>query len=160
MVKKEITFNRQQLLFYVLVLFVVLFDATIKHLVMTNASAHVPIVSFLSLTQVYNYGASFGLASQYGSTANSILFVFAILISIGTCYLVFTKHQITHAAHVPLGLIIGGALGNAIDRIQYGAVFDFIAVHYRDWYFPAFNIADSAITIGAILYIWKNLKSI
>jgi signal peptidase II len=49
-----------------------------------------------------------------------------------------------------LGLVLGGALGNLWDRLAMGYVVDFISVHYRDWYFPAFNIADSAITVGAV----------
>jgi signal peptidase II len=56
-----------------------------------------------------------------------------------------------------LALVLGGALGNAIDRALWGHVVDFIRVHYEDWYFPAFNVADSAITIGAALVILDNL---
>jgi signal peptidase II len=54
-------------------------------------------------------------------------------------------------------LVLGGALGNVIDRVLWGHVIDFIRVHYEQWYFPAFNIADSAITLGAILLIFDNL---
>lgn len=57
-----------------------------------------------------------------------------------------------------LSLILGGALGNVLDRIMYGAVVDFIDLHYANWHWPAFNIADSAICIGAGLLIWSELR--
>ena len=56
-----------------------------------------------------------------------------------------------------LALILGGALGNVIDRLLHGYVVDFIQVHYRDWFFPSFNVADSAISIGAVLLILDEL---
>jgi signal peptidase II len=56
-----------------------------------------------------------------------------------------------------LSLVLGGAVGNLIDRLWLGHVVDFIQVYYGDWYFPAFNIADSAITVGAVLLIWDSL---
>ena len=57
-----------------------------------------------------------------------------------------------------LGMILGGAIGNLIDRALFGSVVDFVQVHYAGWYFPAFNVADSAITVGAGLMIWDALK--
>jgi len=56
-----------------------------------------------------------------------------------------------------LSLVLGGALGNVIDRVLWGHVIDFVRVHYEQWYFPAFNVADSAITMGAVLLILDNL---
>jgi signal peptidase II len=57
-----------------------------------------------------------------------------------------------------LALVLGGALGNLVDRLRLGYVVDFISVHYRDWYFPTFNIADSAISVGAALLILDSLR--
>jgi signal peptidase II len=62
-----------------------------------------------------------------------------------------------HLLAAGLALVLGGALGNAIDRALWGHVVDFIRVHYESWYFPAFNVADSAITVGAALVILDNL---
>ena len=59
-----------------------------------------------------------------------------------------------------LSLVLGGALGNVLDRVWHGYVVDFIQVHYAGWYFPAFNVADSAITIGAILLILDELRRV
>jgi signal peptidase II len=56
-----------------------------------------------------------------------------------------------------LSLILGGAIGNVLDRFFYGAVVDFIDVHYETWHWPAFNLADSAISVGAILIVWSEL---
>ena len=60
---------------------------------------------------------------------------------------------------VALGLVLGGGLGNLIDRVALGYVVDFISVHYRDWYWPAFNIADSAITVGAIYLVLDSFRA-
>ncbi len=65
-----------------------------------------------------------------------------------------------HVLAAGLSCIIGGALGNVIDRAVRGHVVDFIQVHYADWYFPSFNVADSAITVGAVLLIIDNLVEI
>ena len=58
---------------------------------------------------------------------------------------------------VPLGLILGGGVGNLIDRVSLGYVVDFISWHYQDWYWPAFNVADSAISVGAAAWLWMAL---
>ena len=58
---------------------------------------------------------------------------------------------------MPIALVIGGALGNLVDRVRVGQVTDFIEVYYRTWTFPAFNLADSAITVGAVLLLWFGL---
>ena len=56
-----------------------------------------------------------------------------------------------------LGLVLGGAIGNVIDRLRFGAVYDFLYFHVGDWYWPAFNLADSAITVGVVLLVWDSL---
>ena len=58
---------------------------------------------------------------------------------------------------LPLSLVIGGAMGNLIDRVRFGQVTDFIQVYYQQWVFPSFNIADSAISVGAVLLVWFGL---
>ena len=60
---------------------------------------------------------------------------------------------------MPMGLVLGGGLGNLIDRLTLGYVVDFISVHYRDWYWPAFNIADSAITLGAVFLVIDSFRT-
>ena len=73
-------------------------------------------------------------------------------------YLAPAQNQNDKLLCVALSLILGGALGNVLDRLMYGAVVDFIDLHYANWHWPAFNIADSAICIGAALIIWGELR--
>ena len=89
--------------------------------------------------------------------ASIALIVFAILISIALAIWMWRVHETLLA--VALALVIGGAVGNVIDRIRFGAVVDFLDFHVGGWHWPAFNIADSAITIGVILLILDSLKS-
>ena len=68
------------------------------------------------------------------------------------------KNQSDKLLCIALSFILGGALGNVLDRVMYGAVVDFIDLHYGNWHWPAFNVADSAICIGAALIIWGELR--
>ena len=117
----------------------------------------IPVTSFFDLVLVHNRGASFGIFSDAPGWASIALIVFAILISIALAIWMWQVHETLLA--VALALVIGGAVGNVIDRIRFGAVVDFLDFHVAGWHWPAFNIADSAITIGVILLILDSLKS-
>jgi len=109
----------------------------------------IEVLPFFNLVTVWNYGISFGLFNN-GSAGASIIFV-VLALAIVTA-LVFWLRSAEHPlVGVALGLVIGGAIGNVVDRIRYGAVFDFLDVHAFGWHWPAFNIADSGITIGVAL---------
>jgi len=112
------------------------------------------ITSFLNLSLVYNDGISFGLFS--GDSANSKLIFIAISAGISTLiasWIVLSKSQIQRKKYLfPLLLVMSGAIGNLLDRINIGAVIDFIDFHILNWHYPAFNLADSFIVIGAILF--------
>lgn len=123
---------------------------------------HEPIIinKFFSIVMVWNHGVSFGMLASPGSSYSSyILIAVALMISA-------VLWRIAHASESKLeviayGMIIGGALGNALDRIRLGAVADFLYVHYNQLGWPAFNIADSAICIGVgflLLHMLKNSK--
>lgn len=106
---------------------------------------------FLDMVYAWNYGVSFGLFNEHTSYSN---WIFLILNSFIVLYLGFLlKQNQSNFINYSLILIIGGALGNIIDRLFRGAVFDFIFFYYEDFYFPAFNLADSFISIGACLFI-------
>ena len=111
----------------------------------------IEVTPFLNLVVVYNYGVSFGMFSgiPYGSF---ILSAVAIIITI---VLFVWMYRVKEAfVGVALGLIIGGAIGNIIDRVRIGAVADFIDFYVGDYHWPAFNVADSAVCVGvAILLI-------
>ncbi len=110
------------------------------------------ITPFLDFVYVWNYGISFGLFKEYYQYSNYILFG---LNSIIVLYLItnLIKSQ-SKIQTLALNLIIGGAIGNLLDRAIRGAVFDFIYFNYHDFDFPAFNLADSFISIGAAFFIY------
>jgi len=110
------------------------------------------IDGFLALTLVLNPSLAFGILS---SVPTGWRWVVALLSVVALVILVQVALRILPrggwADHGGLGLIFGGAIGNLIDRARFGAVVDFVDVHYRGWHWPAFNVADSAITIGVAL---------
>ena len=113
----------------------------------------VPLFFWLDLTLVYNRGAAFSFLA--GSEWANVFFTgFASLAILFIIYwLARAKGQHSPLLRNALRLILAGALGNLIDRLRFGYVIDFISVHYRDWYYPSFNVADAAISIGAVLLI-------
>ncbi len=117
----------------------------------------IPVTSFFDLVLVHNRGASFGIFSDAPGWASVALIAFAIIISIALAIWMWRAQETLLA--VALALVIGGAIGNVIDRIRFGAVVDFLDFHVGGWHWPAFNIADSAITIGVVLLILDSLKS-
>jgi signal peptidase II len=107
------------------------------------------INSFLDIVHTWNYGISFGLFSEYQKYSNVIFLISNSLIIL---YLIVTYVLDEKSSKLYL-LIISGGLGNLLDRIFRGAVFDFIHVHYQNYHFPVFNIADMLISIGICLFI-------
>ncbi len=114
-----------------------------------------PVLEFMRL---HNEGAAFSFLSGASGWQRWVFVALGIGVSFGI--LVWLRRVPSRGKHLlaaGLALVLGGALGNVIDRVLFGHVIDFIRVHYADWYFPAFNVADSAITIGAGLLILDNL---
>ena len=114
------------------------------------------IPGFFDLTLLFNRGAAFSFLAGHDGWQRW----FFILIALGASG--FIIHLLMRHGHqrmfcVALGLILGGAIGNVIDRLIYGQVVDFLLFHQGGWYFPAFNVADSAITVGAVLLILDEL---
>jgi signal peptidase II len=114
-----------------------------------------PVLEFMRL---HNEGMAFSFLADAGGWQRWFLISLGLVVS--AMILVWMRQLAGRGQHLVaagLSLVLGGALGNVIDRVIHGYVVDFIRVHYQDWYFPAFNIADSAITIGAVLLIIDNL---
>lgn len=111
---------------------------------------------FFNLVYVMNPGAAFGFLAGASAAFRYVFFtgITAVAILLIIYYLVKNKHGSTVAV-VSLTLIFGGAVGNLIDRIRFGAVVDFLDFYLGTFHWPAFNVADSAITVGAILMIWE-----
>lgn len=132
-------------------------DQVSKQLVMNNLSLfdRIPIFDWLNLTLMHNTGAAFSMFSG----ATPWLFVgLSVAVSIGVLIWMHRHPRGERLVAVSLALILGGALGNAIDRAARGFVVDFIDFHIYGWHYPAFNVADSAIVIGAILLALDMLR--
>jgi signal peptidase II len=118
----------------------------------TEGRRFVEVLSFFNLVTVWNYGVSFGMFNS-GSAASA--WIFALLALGIVALLVYWLWRSARMVPVlALSLVIGGALGNVIDRFRFGAVFDFLDFHAFGWHWPAFNIADAGITVGvAVLFV-------
>lgn len=132
-------------------------DQLTKVLIRTTVPLHgeMPIVpGFINLTHVQNTGAAFGFlnGSEFPMKTVLIAGIAAVALVLVGFYSASLSHQQT-AARIGLALIIGGAAGNLIDRLVVGSVVDFVDVYFRNWHFWAFNVADSAITVGVAIMI-------
>lgn len=116
----------------------------------------VELTSFLNLVLVYNPGAAFSFLSDAGGWQRWFFVVLAIAVS-GWLTFLIRSHAAERLLPLAATLILGGALGNVIDRIRYGAVVDFVDLHAVSWHWPAFNVADSAISVGVALLVWQQL---
>lgn len=117
----------------------------------------VPVTPFFNLTLMHNTGAAFSFLSDAGGWQRWFFTVLAIAVSGAIVYWLknLSREQRWQAAS--LALILGGAIGNVIDRVRLGYVVDFIQLYYESFYWPAFNIADSAITVGAVIFVATGL---
>jgi len=113
------------------------------------------IPGFLSLTLVHNTGAAFGILAGERSPLRTGLFLVVSVVAMGVVlWLVWRLRPEQKVEAVALSLIFGGAVGNVIDRIRFGKVIDFIDVFYRSYHWPAFNVADVAISVGVFFLFW------
>lgn len=114
----------------------------------------IPVIPMLNLTLVYNSGAAFNFLNDAGGWQRWFLVTLTIIVI--TILLNWLWHMRTEERlqALSVSLILGGAIGNLIDRVWLGYVIDFLDVYYQTYHWPVFNIADSAITIGAILLIY------
>jgi signal peptidase II len=134
---------------------IIVADQFTKWLIMTQIMTPprvIPLMPYLNLVMAWNTGVSFSMLRGTGAWLLSGL---AIAVSVGlVSWLSRLSDRLPGYA---VGLIIGGALGNVIDRLRFGAVFDFIDFYVGDWHWPAFNLADSAISIGVVLLLFDSL---
>lgn len=115
----------------------------------------IEVTSFFNLVLAWNRGVSFGMfssASTYGPLLLTGL-ALAIVLALG----VWLYKAETRVSALALGLIIGGAIGNVVDRVQFGAVVDFLDFHLMGYHWPAFNVADAGICVGAVMLILESL---
>jgi len=139
---------------------VIVLDQWTKHLITTHLAEYeqIRLLSVLDLLRLHNEGAAFSFLSNATGWQRWLFTGLGIVVSIGIfVWLRRLPARGQHLLAAGLALVLGGALGNVIDRVLWGHVIDFIRVHYEGWSFPAFNAADSAITVGAVLLILDNL---
>ncbi|MFO1243436.1 MAG: signal peptidase II [Rickettsiales bacterium] len=134
-------------------------DQLVKHWLVVLMQSHpheaLAITPFFNLVMVWNRGISFGMFA--GDDARHILIGMTSVIVVALCLWLWRATE--KHIWVPLGLIIGGATGNVIDRVRWGAVADFFDFHLAERHWPAFNVADSAIVVGVILLLWMSFFS-
>lgn len=151
---------RKQLYWFSFVLLIILIDQLTKYWAYRHLLPYEPntLLSFFNLTLAYNTGGAFSFLSNTGSWHFLFFIVLGLIISGVLSYWIIksindpTGYSKTQTCS--FSLILGGALGNLLDRFQYGHVIDFLDLHYHHYHWPIFNIADSAISLGAALILY------
>ncbi len=140
-------------------LVILIFDLATKYWVETTMTfgQRIPVTDFFNLVLVYNSGAAFSFLSDQSGWQRWFLSGIAAFAAIFITYLL-NKHKDEKLFCVSLSLILGGAIGNLYDRITLGHVVDFLDFYIGDYHWPAFNIADSAIFVGAALLIIESFR--
>ena len=138
---------------------IVVADQLTKYVAVQSLAAGkiVTVTPFFNLVLVYNSGAAFSILSDAAGWQRGFFIAIAVVASAWIVYLL-RKYPHQHLFALALSLVLAGAVGNAIDRILFGAVIDFLDFHALGYHWPAFNVADSAITCGAALLIWDAIR--
>lgn len=139
---------------------VLLLDQLTKLMVVNNLQPYVDVIQvtgFFNLVHVHNTGAAFSLFADQPGWQRGFFVAVALIASSVILYLL-RKTAGRRMFSAALALILGGAIGNVYDRIAYGHVIDFLDVFVAGWHWPAFNIADSAISVGAVMLILDSLR--
>ena len=141
-------------------LFVIVLDQITKLWILASFEYgdSLSLTSFFNLVHARNSGAAFSFLAGQGGWQRFFFIGIALGASVLIVYLM-RKHVQERGFCFALSLILGGALGNLIDRVRFGYVVDFLDFYAAGYHFPAFNVADSAITVGAVLLIWDSLKN-
>ena len=135
---------------------VIVLDQITKAIVLATLVPYVPrevIPGLFNWTLAFNTGVAFSFLAEQSGWQRWLFGALALVVSaVLVRWLAHTPRRDWRTA-LPLALVVGGALGNVIDRVRFGHVTDFIQVYWRDWVFPSFNLADSSITVGAVLLV-------
>ena len=138
---------------------VIIFDQITKYAIVQSFiyGETLYLTPFFDLVHAHNTGAAF---SMFAESSGWQRFFFIGIALIATVVILYLLHRSkgNWLFDLSLSLILGGALGNVIDRVRLGYVIDFLQVHYTSHYWPAFNVADSAISVGAVLIVWDSFR--
>ena len=146
--------------YYLLCLALVIFDQLTKQIVVSlfTLGESMVINSIVSWTYIHNTGAAFSFLSGGGGVLRAFLLVVSLFVSAMLMVWIHKTPAIRRQRLFGQFILLSGALGNLLDRAQYGYVIDFIDVHYENYYWPVFNVADSLIFIGVILLLFERRK--
>jgi signal peptidase II len=136
---------------------ILLVDQASKAIVLALLAEPIRVTGFFNLVLVWNRGVSFGMLGGLGASAPWLLIGLALAVAVALTIWLWREARVLTG--LALGLVIGGALGNAIDRARFGAVVDFLDFHLSGYHWPAFNVADSAIVVGAGLLVLDSLRA-
>ena len=138
---------------------IVIVDLYTKHLIQNafEYGEHLTVTSFFDLVRYHNEGAAFSFLADAGGWQKWFFSGVSMIAVLVITYLL-KKHQQQKLFCLGLALVLGGAIGNLYDRLTLSYVVDFLSFHYQNWYYPAFNVADSAICVGVALLLIDSFK--
>lgn len=153
--------KHQQLYWLWLSLFVIFLDQFTKWLVVKHFTLYQPfeLFSFFNLTLAHNTGAAFSFLGDAGGWQRWLFVIIGIAMSVAILRWLYRSPTHEKWQACGLALILGGAIGNIYDRIAYGYVIDFFDFHINTWHYATFNVADSAICIGVVIWLLRSLKN-
>ena len=145
---------KKNLIIFTIIIFTFFLDLVTKNYAVNNLLLnHSEVINtYLNFTLAFNYGAAFSFLSDAGGWQRWFFVIFSIIVVFFISYILIKDKE---SEYISYSLVLGGALGNLYDRIFLGYVIDFIEFHYNDFYWPIFNIADIAISIGVILLLYS-----
>lgn len=145
---------KKNLIIFSIISIVFFLDFATKNYAITNLLLNhsEAINTYLNFTLAFNYGAAFSFLSDAGGWQRWFFVIFSIIVVFFISYILIKDKE---SEYISYSLVLGGALGNLYDRIFLGYVIDFIEFHYNNFYWPIFNIADIAISIGVILLLYS-----
>ena len=145
---------KKNLIIFAIIIFTFFLDLVTKNYAVNNLLLNhsITINTFLNFTLAFNYGAAFSFLSNAGGWQRWFFVIFSLIVISFISYILIKDKDSEYIAY---SLVLGGALGNLYDRFLLGYVIDFIEFHYDNFYWPIFNIADIAISIGIILLLYS-----
>lgn len=147
-------------LIFTIVPFIVFIDRWTKGIILEKISylEGIKVSSFFSIVHVRNYGGAFSFLSDH-HMAKYVFTVFPLVISFALFYFLI-RYNLTFSKAISIILILSGAIGNLYDRFTYGYVIDFLDFYYKNYHWPAFNVADMSISFGVGLWLFSELKEL
>jgi signal peptidase II len=145
---------KKNFIIFAIIIFIFFLDLVTKNFAVNNLLLNHSIIinTFLNFTLAFNYGAAFSFLSDAGGWQRWFFIIFSLIVISFISYILIKDKDSEYIAY---SLVLGGALGNLYDRFLLGYVVDFIEFHYNNFYWPIFNIADIAISIGIILLLYS-----